>query len=291
MALQIADARVLEPGEDVGALAYRRWTVDLRLWLPLAAFVIILAGCFLVPTVFGLPAPSYGNLADANLPIGSPGHLLGTDHLGDDLLSRVLAGGQASIQVGLGAMLIGFLVGSNVGVLAGFFGGSTDTVVMRCLDVVLAFPALILALCVSAFLGPSIVNEIFAIAFFSVPAYARLSRAATLKIRESDFVIAARVAGAKPGYLALRHVYPNIFPSLVTIAPLTVATAMVVEASLSFLGAGIRPPQPSWGNLISTGQQYLTTTPREVLIPSVFLFATVLSLNLIGEQVRLRVAR
>lgn len=291
MALQIADARVLEPGEDIGAWVHRRRRVDYRLWLPVALFVVVVGVCFLAPTLAGLPAPSYGNLVDANLPLGSPGHLFGTDHLGDDLLSRVLAGGQASIQVGLGAMLIGLVVGSNVGVLAGFFGGSTDTVVMRCLDVVLAFPALILALCVSAFLGPSIINEIFAIAFFSVPAYARLSRAATLKIRESDFVIAARVAGARPEYLAFRHVYPNIFPSLVTIAPLTMATAMVVEASLSFLGAGIRPPQPSWGNLIATGQQYLSSTPREVLIPALFLFVTVLSLNLIAEQVRLRVAR
>ena len=264
---------------------------DLALYIPLGLFLLMVVACFLGPTIFHLPPASYSNLLNANLPLFSPGHLLGTDPLGNDLLSRTLHGGRVSIVVGLGAMACGFTIGTNIGTIAGYFGGKVDSMIMRLLDVLLAFPSLILAMCIATFLGPSERNEIIAIMFFTIPNYARLARAATLKIREREFVLVGRIMGAKPRYMTLRHVYPNIVPPLITIAPLTVAIAMIVEATLSFLGLGIRPPAPSWGNMIAQGQIYMTTSPQNIVIPAIGLFITVLSLNLIGEQLRIRISR
>jgi peptide/nickel transport system permease protein len=146
-------------------------------------------------------------------------------------------------------------------------------------------------MCIAAFLGPSEHNEIIAIAFFTIPHYARLARAATLKLRERQFVLVGRVMGARPSYINFRHVYPNVVPQLITIFPLTASTAMVIEATLSFLGLGIRPPAPSWGNMLYQGETYISTHPADVLVPAIALALTVWCLNLIGEQLRIRVSR
>ena len=250
--------------------------------------LVIAFACFFAPPLFNIHPAMDGNILDANLPIGSPGHLLGTDQLGDDFLARTLWGGRVSLGVGAGATALGFLLGSNIGLLAGYFGGAVDTVIMRILDVFLAFPALILALCVAAYLGPSERDEILAIAFFTVPSYARLARASTLRLREREFIVAGRVMGCNPWRLSLRHIYPNILPALITVAPLTIAVSMVIEASLSFLGLGVRPPLPSWGNMIASAQDLMSLYPAYIIVPGLFLFVTVFCFNLVGEQVRNR---
>lgn len=293
MALQTAD--VLAPmGASTEPISARhRWITNVRkwaFWIPTAVLVLMMLGCFVAPALFGLPGPNVSDLSAVNLPLGSPGHLLGTDPLGNDLLSRTLFGGRISIEVGVGATAIGFLAGSAVGLIAGYLGGGTDSLIMRILDVLLAFPALILALAVAAFLGPNERDEIFAIAFLTVPQYARLARAATLKVRSREFVLATRIMGGKRHHILARHIYPNIFPTLLTVAPLTIAVAMVIEAALSFLGAGIRPPAPSWGNMIAAGQSYLSTAPDNVLIPGLFLFVTVFALNVLGDQIRAKIS-
>jgi peptide/nickel transport system permease protein len=299
MALQTANSPVVAGQSDLGAPAvFRRVIRHTRdhahayaLWVPTGLFLFIVFMCFFGRTIFNLPPASYGNILDANLPFFSPGHLLGTDPLGDDLLARTLVGGQVSITVGLGATVIGVLIGSNLGVAAGFFGGAVDSIICRILDVFLAFPALILALTVAAYLGPSESHEMLAIAFFTVPNYARLSRAAALRIRGREFILIGPIMGARPRNVCLRHVYPNILPTLTTIFPITVAAAMLIEAALSFLGLGVRPPLPSWGNMIAAGQTYIVTHPTNIIVPGVCLFLTVLTLSLIGDQIRIRLGR
>ncbi len=265
------------------------WRRSLDIWIPAGILILLFLACFFGPFVFGLPGANAGSLLDARLPIFSPGHLLGTDAIGNDLLSRALYGGQISIEVGLGSMLIGFVVGGSLGVLGGYRGGFLDIVIMRILDMFLAFPSIILAFVVATFLGANEINVIFAISFFTVPAFARLARATTLQLRERGFVIATRLLGARERDVLIRHVVPNVIPSLMTYGLLTVAIAMFIEAALSFLGLGIPAPQPSWGSTIASGQQYLSDAPQIVLVPSVFLFTAVASLNSLGNALRTRI--
>jgi peptide/nickel transport system permease protein len=272
----------------------RRWVftkANLPFWIPGALLILIILACYFGPWLFDLPTGSISSLAQANLPIGTPGHLLGTDQLGNDTLSRALYGGRVSFEVSFGAIGLGALVGSNVGLTAGYLGGKVEIVIMRFLDMMLAFPGLIIALALAAVLGPSIRDEILAISFFTVPTYARLSRAQTLRVRERDFVVSSRIIGAKRRYVALRHVYPNIIPTLMTFMPLGLGISMLVEATLSYLGVGVRPPAPSWGNMIAAAQEIILSDPSQVLVPITFLIVTVFCLNLFGEQVRLRYSK
>ena len=193
-----------------------------------------------------------------------------------------------SFEVGLGSVAIGFLIGGTLGVFAGYLGGKVDVVIARLLDTFLAFPALVLALAVAAYLGPNERDEIFAIAFFTIPGYVRYTRGAAVRLREEEFLAANKMLGGKTSYIVFRHVVPNIVGTLITFGLLTVAAAMLFEAGLSFLGAGIRPPAPSWGNIIVEGQSYISDAPHIFLVPSVFLFVTILSLNLLGDSLRRR---
>jgi peptide/nickel transport system permease protein len=262
-------------------------TVDL--WLPGGVLLFIAAACFLWPLVdSGLPGPTSGELDEALRPFLSPGHLLGTDALGNDILSRLLYGGRVSLEVGLGANAIGLLVGGFIGMFAGFKGGLVESTIMRVLDVFLAFPALILAIVIATYLGPSKLNVIWAISLFSVPAFSRLARAATLRLREQVYISAAKLAGHRDRTILLRHVAPNVLPQLLTFGLLSVGIAIVVEATLSFLGLGVPPPQASWGNMISAGQADLAAHPELVLVPSALLFVTVMALNLLGDALRRR---
>jgi peptide/nickel transport system permease protein len=275
-------ARVSERSR-LGAL---RETADI--WLPGGVFALIALACFIWPLVYSLRSPTEGNLTVPNVFPLSPHYLLGTDPLGIDILSRVLYGGRVSIEVGLGSNAIGMAIGSALGIVAGFRSGFTDALIMRILDTLLAFPPLILAITISNYLGPSELHVIWAISFFSIPAFARLSRAATLRLRDQPFVVASSLSGSRDWRILFRHILPNVVPQLMTFAFLGVAVAIIVEAALSFLGLGVPPPGPSWGNMIAEGQTYLPTDPYLVLIPSAFLFATVMSLNLLCDAVRMR---
>ncbi|MFH8250625.1 ABC transporter permease [Microbacterium sp. B2969] len=254
----------------------------------IAAGVLILmfVACFIVPAIFPLPPASGGDLIDARLPPLTPGHPLGTDALGNDMLSRSLYGGRVSFIVGIGATLIGLVVGGTLGMIAGYRGGRTDKTLGWVFDVLLAFPALILALTIAAYLGPSLMNEIWAVSIFLIPATARVARASTMSVRREEFVVAARLAGVRESTIVRRHIIPNISSPLLTFAVLQCGTAMIIEATLSFLGLGIRPPAPSWGNMMASGQQSLADTPWVVLVPGAFLFLTIGALNLLGESLR-----
>jgi peptide/nickel transport system permease protein len=167
-------------------------------------------------------------------------------------------------------------------------GGILEAVVMRVLEVFLAFPSLVLAIVVATYLGPSELHVIWAISFFTIPAFARLARAQTLRLRSQTFIVASRLTGTPDRRILLRHLVPNVAPQLLTFGLLGVGVAIMVEASLSFLGLGVPPPNPSWGNMIASGQTDLTSDPYLVLVPVAFLFATVLCLNLLGDAFRSR---
>jgi peptide/nickel transport system permease protein len=229
-----------------------------------------------------------GNILSANLPPFSPGHPLGTNPVGNDILSQILYGGRVSFEVGLGTNLIGLVVGGLLGTVAAYRGGLLDAVIMRVLDVLIAFPSLVLALAIAEGLGPGELNVIWALSFFTVPAFARIARAATLRLREQTFMLAAQLVGTRSWRMLLRHIAPNVLPQLVTFGLLGVGVAIILEGALSFLGLGVRPPNPSWGNMIALGQQTLTAQPQLVLIPSIFVFVTVLALNLLGDALRVR---
>ena len=284
---EISDEMVpLSPARS-SSRRYRR-PRPIQYWGSISVIVLIVLLCFVGPHVFHLPGPDTPNFSVTSKGFFTSGHLLGTDELGRDLLSRCLWGGQISLVVGVCAVLIGVVVGSTLGTLAAYLGGAVDVVIMRIVDMFLAFPALILALAIAAYLGPSERNEIIAISFFSITGYTRYTRAATLRLRALDFLQSTQAIGAKTPRIIIRHIIPNIYGTVITFAFLTVSGAMLLEAALSFLGAGIRPPEASWGNIISEGQSYLGTANQIILAPSIFLFVAVLAFNLLGDAIRVR---
>jgi peptide/nickel transport system permease protein len=265
-----------------------RLTQSLELTIPSAVIVLMLVACFLGPTILSLPAPVGGDILEANLPMFSEGHPFGTDQVGNDTLSRLLHGGRASLEIAIAVNLIGIVVGGSLGALAAYFGGKIDPIIMRLLDVLIAFPSLVLSIAIAQSLGPSKVHTIFALAFFAIAAFARISRAATLQLREQTSMTVACLAGTPAWRTLIRHIAPNILPGLITFALLGMGIIIILEGALSFLGLGVPPPAPSWGNMIATGQQTLSATPRDVLLPSAFLFVTVLAFNLLGDALRSR---
>lgn len=266
---------------------YRR-PRPIQYWGSITVIVLMVLFCFVGPHVLHLPGPNTPDFSATSKGFFTRGHLLGTDELGRDLLSRCLWGGQISLVVGVCAVLIGMAIGSTLGTVAAYLGGAVDVVIMRIVDMFLAFPALILALAIAAYLGPSERNEIIAISFFSITGYTRYTRAATLRLRTLDFLQSTQAIGAKTPRIIVRHIIPNIYGTVITFAFLTVSGAMLLEAALSFLGAGIRPPEASWGNIISEGQSYVGTANQIILAPSIFLFVAVLAFNLLGDAIRVR---
>ncbi|HEX6519553.1 MAG TPA: ABC transporter permease [Streptosporangiaceae bacterium] len=275
-------------GADVRTRRARGWGQPLRIWVPGGLLILIAAACFLWPLVYSMPKPVGGSVLDSNMPPFSAGHFLGTDPVGNDIFSRILYGGRVSFEVGFAVTGIGLVAGGLLGMVAGYWGGIADAVVMRVLDVLIAFPSLVLALAIAEGLGPSELHVIWALCIFSVPATGRITRAATLALRERTFMLAARLAGTRGWRIIFRHVVPNIAPQLLTFSMLGVGIIIILEGALSFLGLGIPPPQPSWGSMIALGQQTLSTQPELVLIPSAFLFVTVVSLNLLSDALRER---
>jgi peptide/nickel transport system permease protein len=266
--------------------ARRRWPrrVEWSVALPGGFIALLLIASLIGPAV--LPDPNAVDLFHAKAGLFSPAHLLGTDNLGRDILSRVVAGTQISLYIGLSVVVICLVVGGGLGVVSGYVGGAFDSVVMRVMDMILAFPSIVLALAIAAYLGPNTRNLILAIAFSQLPEYARLARAGAIAVRRRDFLVASELIGARSGHVIVRHVVPNVLPSLVVYACLAVGIAIVVAASLSFLGLGVQPPQASWGGMIADGRPYLATAPHIVLVPGVVLLLTITSLNLLADRAR-----
>lgn len=267
--------------------AVRAWTsLPRSITVTSALLVLYVLACFVAPALFGLSDPNNGNLSSALLAPLSSGHLLGTDALGRDLLSRSLYGGQMSFEIGLGAVALGVGVGGAIGMVAGYFGGKGGAAIMRGLDVFISFPPLVLALVIAAYLGPSEGDVIIAIAFLTVPSFARLARAEVLKIREHDYLTASELTGGSRTWRITRHVLPNIAAPVLSYAVLMIAIVMIIEAALDFLGLGVRPPTPTWGNMIADGQSYLDQAWWVIVIPAIFLLVAVVLLNLLGEAAR-----
>lgn len=268
------------------AMRFLRTFGDPRVTVPSAILLLIVLACFAGPAVFGLPGPNVGKLSDQLLPVGSRGHLLGTNNLGNDMLSRLLNGGQVSIIVGVTATALGFGIGVVLGTIAGYYRGLTEATILRVFDVLFAFPGLILALAIATYLGPSLWHTVWAIGFFGIAGFGRLARGLTVRIRNLDHVHAARITGARGPAIVFGHILPNIFPPLLTFAIFGIGVAMVAEAGLSYLGLGIQIPNPSWGNLIASAQDYLTSNPSLIILPGVALFITVLCTNLLTDALR-----
>jgi peptide/nickel transport system permease protein len=213
-------------------------------------------------------------------------HLLGTDQYGRDVLSRIIFGSRTALLAILVADGIALALGAALGLLAGFFGGRTDAFVMRVVDVLLAFPYLLLALIIVAALGPSLINSIIAIGVVYTPQYARLIRGQVLAIKTTDYVLAARAVGARPLRVMVRHVLPNSFTPLLVMATLQSGTVVVETAGLSFLGLGAQPPSPDWGALLADGQSYFLTAWWIATFPGLAIFVVVIGFNLFGDALR-----
>ena len=210
-------------------------------------------------------------------------HWLGTDDLGRDSLSRLIYGARASLLAGVVSVLIAVGIGVPFGMISGYVGGWLDAVMMRVTDAVLAIPFLILAIALAAFLGPSLTNAMIAIGLSASPIFARLARGQTLIVRLEDYVQAARSIGAPHIVILLRHIFPNIVPPILVQATLTIAIAIIAEASLSFLGLGQQPPMPSWGGMLNTARSFLYQAPEMAIWPGIAIFVSVLAFNVFGD--------
>lgn len=226
------------------------------------------------------------NVTDSLIPPG-PSHWLGTDDLGRDVLSRVMWGSRISLSVGVISVSIGLFVGTSLGLAAGYLAGKFDLLIMRGIDALLAFPALILAIAITSALGPQIQNAMIAIGIVAIPAYARLTRGQVLAVRAREYIVAARTIGASPLRIVMRHIFPNIMNALIVQATLSTAFAILAEAALSFLGLGPQPPDPSWGQDINYSQRYLPNLKWWMSVaPGVAIFTAVFGFNFLGDALR-----
>ena len=256
--------------------------------LATSALAIVVA-LVLVAIFAPLLAPYNPERTDFSAALAAPSwsHWLGTDNLGRDMLSRIIFGARISVQVGIIAVGISVAVGVPIGLLVGYTRiGPVDTAVMRCIDAVLAFPTLVLALAISAVLGPSLQNVMIAVGFVGVPSYARLIRGQVLAVRQNEYIEAARSIGLTDVRILARYVLPNVTAPLIVQASIGVAFAIMSEASLSFLGLGVQPPTPSWGGMLSIGKDYLQLAWWMSIVPGFAIFITVLAVNFLGDGIR-----
>ena len=266
---------------------YITWSRLRKNRLAMAGLVII---CLMTLTAIFAPwimPYEYDEMDLANALCGpSKEHWLGTDDLGRDILSRLMYGGRYSLRIGVLAVGFAAVVGALVGAVAGYYGGAFDMGIMRVLDVFQAVPGIILSIAVSATLGPGFTNCIIALAIGMVPAFARMARASILNIRKMEYLEAATSINAGDLRIILRHVLPNALSPLIVQATMSVATSILIAASLSFIGLGVQPPTPEWGAMLSAGRNYIRNYPHMVIYPGVTIMIAVFSLNVLGDGLR-----
>ncbi|MGZ4333041.1 MAG: ABC transporter permease [Gaiellaceae bacterium] len=256
---------------------------------PLAVAGLVVALAFVLAAILApVIAPYSAGTTDFNalLAHSSRSHLLGTDELGRDVLSRILWGARASIEAGVLATLLAMVVAVPTGIVAGYYRGWVDTVIARVTDVLLAFPFLIVAVGLAAILGPSLTNATIALGIGAAPALIRVARGEALALREEDYVRAAVANGASDARILVRHVLPNMLSTLIVQATVAIPAAIIGEAVLSFLGLGVQPPTPSWGVMLADAQSYLSQAPRLAIFPGIAIFICSLSFNLLGDGLR-----
>jgi len=250
---------------------------------------LVMIVCLVVLAVFAPEIAPYDVIKQNYLLVRkapSAAHWFGTDEVGRDILTRVIWGARASLSAGVISVGIAISIGVPLGLIAGYRGGFIDALISRFTDAMLACPFLILAIALAAFLGPSLGNAMIAIGITATPLFVRLTRGQTLAIRNEDYIEAARAVGNPVWRIALRHILPNVLPALLVQATLTIATAIIAEASLSFLGLGQQPPLPSWGSMLNVAQRFLGNAPWMAIWPGLAIFVSVISFNLLGDGLR-----
>jgi len=247
------------------------------LLLTVALIVVALAAPLLAPF------DPYTQDTGRRLEGPSKQHLLGLDDLGRDVLSRILYGARVSLRVGFSVVILASLIGVTLGAISGYFGGIVDLLVMRLCDILLAFPGILLAIALVAVMGPSLNNVILALATIGWVGYARLVRGQVLKVREMEYVTAARALGAKSPRVIIMHVLPNVMNPVIVMATLGLAGAILAEAALSFLGLGVQPPTPSWGAMLTSGRRYLGIANHMAIFPGIAIMLAVMGLNFLGD--------
>lgn len=271
------------------ARSERAVRIKVLLRTPAALVGIALIGGIVATALLGplilRSQPDTMQLTDRLLPPSSS-HLLGTDAFGRDIFTRIVYGARMSILIGVVAVGLGAVLGTTIGSAAGFFGGRTDLILMRAMDALVSFPAVLLAIAIIAILGTGLLNLMVAIGIATVPVFARVMRGEVLRVRELDFVTSARSMGASPLGILWRHVVPNAMAVVIVIATLQIAAAILAASSLSFLGLGIQPPTAEWGSMLAEGRRFINTAPWMLIAPGGAIVLTVLGFNLLGDALR-----
>jgi len=282
----VADA--VERGADASGWSRALARIARRNRLAVLAALTLLAAVLLALLAPWLPLldPDTVDTPNRLRPPLTPGHRLGTDEFGRDLLARLVWGARVSLLAGMGTATAAMLIGVTLGILGGFYTGWIETVVMRLTDILMAFPYILLAIAIVAGLGPGLRNAMIAIAIVGFPIYTRLVRGVVLSLREREFVEAARALGATDRLILGRHVLPHLLSPVIVAFSLDVGAKILATAGLSFLGLGTQPPTADWGSMLATGRQFVILSPHVVLLPGLAIFAVVLALNLAGDALR-----
>ncbi len=279
IAPEIAQPRLSE-FRRVTKVMFSRWVVVGGTFI----ILVLIATAVFAPLI----APYGSNEQNLNNILAHPSksHLLGTDEVGRDLLTRIIYGSRISLLVGVVAVTIAGIIGMGLGLMAGYFGGWTNTIIMRCIDGLLALPPLVLMLAIAVVLGGGLVNVLIALGIGMMPTYCRLMCGQVITLKESDYITASHVIGANNLRIMFRHLLPNSFPPLFVLITINLGTAIMMEASLSFLGVGVAPPTATWGAMVSSGYRFILTNPLMSFTPGIAILLVVLSFNMAGDGLR-----
>ena len=272
------------PTRQMMQAVFKAFNANKTSWIGLVIYLVIALMAIFAPLVTGQDPLEQDILARLKPP--TEAHLFGTDYFGRDIYSRIVYGARLSLLIGLSSTALAMLIGSAIGMIAGWYGGRIDTLVMQIMDILLAFPSLILGLIIVAMLGPSILNIVIAIALTSIPPFARIARAPTIALKEREFIDACRALGYSDARILIVHILPNILPEILVMGSLWLANAIRTEASLAFIGLGVKPPAPTWGSMIREGFENILDSAWLVIAPGGAILIVIFALNLLGDGLR-----